>query len=604
MRMDDDDFIRWAFDDARTLEERYATELLVEHALIRWHAKHQTGHFTRWELVVERKRQRFLNPAYQPEYSEENVRRAAEILPELTEWELAARYQERPVRDMAVLRFLPALQTLTVDCDIVDLSLLSELPNLRTLTFNSPICEDYRPLARCTGLQHLHLSLAVHWPEIEGLENLQQLETLTLSGNLLVFTRGLTFPRVRQGGLNCTPLFARSLRELPQLPACEFLTLSGIERLDGIEAMPRLRNLTLRCAVRDFRPLAGLRELTWFSQFGTLPLDVTPIAQIPRLLFAHFETQHVFGIDSTPLRDYSPLMSSPMLRELHVRGCPPVEMEVAALNAALPTWDDLLLAPEPRLIPPLRMIVAPSITHPQRHDLHRCAEEPDLNDKGVRDCEGRWVGGYIARIISECIGHADWGKVEVQGDYRTFTTWVECYEVVERLPEIVEAVRKAMAGLRYEYLGQILVCLRVPPPEPTEAHAEMLRRFRNEQDDADFERRQKDEMERLERLYLYQLKQQQGDTVDPKQFAPPPREPSPPAPWEIENDEEDDESGDLVVKKKPEPPADPWDDEHPLADNYRLMATCTVDAFWVDSRFAPLAIHLMRREPDEVLAGE
>ena len=83
----------------------------------------------------------------------------------------------------------------------------------------------------------------------------------------------------------------------------------------------------------------------------------------------------------------------------------------------------------------------------------------------------------------------------------------------------------------------------------------MLRRFRNEQDDADFERRQKEEMERLERLYLYQLKQQQGETVVPKQFAPPPPEPSPPAPWEVEKDEEDDESGDLVVKKKPGRPA-------------------------------------------------
>src|SRR4029434_3529418 len=102
-------------------------------------------------------------------------------------------YQERPVRDMAVLRFLPALKTLTVDCDIVDLSLLTELPNLRTLSFSSRVCEDYRPLSRCTQLQHLHLSLSVHWPETEGLEKLQQLESLTPTGNLLVFARGLTF---------------------------------------------------------------------------------------------------------------------------------------------------------------------------------------------------------------------------------------------------------------------------------------------------------------------------------------------------------------------------------------------------------------------------
>jgi hypothetical protein len=250
------------------------------------------------------------------------------------------------------------------------------------------------------------------------------------------------------------------------------------------------------------------------------------------------------------------------------------------------------------------MIVAPDKMHPRRHDSHRCTEEPDLNDKGVRECESRWVGPYITSVISERIGHADWGKVDAEEDRRTFTASVECYEVVERLPEIVDAARKAMARLRYEYLGQILICLRVPPPQPTAAQAELLRRFRNEQDDADFERRREEEMERLERLYLYQLKRQQGETVDPKQFAPPPPTTPPPALWEVEKDEEDDESGDLVVKRKPDPPPDCLDDEHPLADSYRLMAACTLDTFWVDPHFAPLAIHLMRREPDEVFVGE
>ena len=37
-----------------------------------------------------------------------------------------------------------------------------------------------------------------------------------------------------------------------------------------------------------------------------------------------------------------------MLRELHVSGCPPLEMEAAIVNAGLRPWDDLLLAPEPR----------------------------------------------------------------------------------------------------------------------------------------------------------------------------------------------------------------------------------------------------------------
>lgn len=605
--MDTEAFTRWALDDARTLEERYTTELLVERVEQWWHNKNQTGYFTPWKVTDERNRQRFLNPAYQPEYSETSVRRAAEMLPTITRWNLAATYLERPVRDMAVLRFLPALETLAVDCHVPDLSLLAELPGLRTLNFHSPVCEDYRPLARCTQLRSLWLTFGVHWPAVEGLEKLQQLEDLTLGGNLLVLPGGTVFPRVRRGGLHCAPLHTRNVRDLPQFPACEFLTLSGVERLDGIEALPHLRNLTLSGPVRDLAPLAELRALTWLSYVGALPLDVAPLARAPRLLCASFQTQHTFGIDKAPPRDYAPLAASPTLRELHVLGCPPVELEVAALNTALPPWDDVLLAPQPRPVPPLRVIVAPQKMHPQRMEPHRGPDEPELEDTGIRGCEGFWVARFATGWVSERVGHADWGHVDASGSYRTLTARVECYEVLERFPEIVEALREVLARLRYEYIGRLYISLRVPPPEPTAAQAQLLKQFQNEQDEANFEQRQRDERERLEQLYLYQLKQQQGEPVDPAEFAPAPLEPRPPAPWEVESeDDEDDEegSGNFAVKKKPDPPPDFWDDEHPLAGNYRLGANFNLGEFWLDHYHAALGLHLLRRAADEEFPPE
>ena len=606
-RMDPEAYIRWALDDARTLEERYTTELLVEQAEQTWHALNKTGQHRDWQEGMERKRQRYLNPAYDPHYTEMSVRRAAEIFPRMTQWSIGAGYQERPVRDISVIRFLTALETLSISCDIPDISLVAELPALRALSLHSPLCEDYRPLARCTGLRSLTLSLGVPWPEVAGIEKLQQLETLVLGGNLLVFERGISFPLVREGSLNCSPLCARSMREMPQLPACEFLTLAGVDSLDGIDRFPRLRNLMLNCCVRDFAPLAALADLTWFHHAGGTPLDVAPLARLPRLLVASFHTQHVWGVEKAPLRDYSPITASRTLRELHVVGCPPLEVEVAAINATLPPWDDLLLAPSPRAVPPLRMIIAPHTHHPRRNAAHRGPDEPELQDKGIRKCEEQWVARFARQFIAERIGHTDWGDVKTRGESRSMCVVVECYEVVERLPEIIDAAREAMARLRYEYLGDLWISLTVPVQKPTPVQLDMLRQYQEDMDRADHERRQKEQRERLEREYLLQLKKQEGAPIDPEEFAPGEQEQLPPPPWEIEEDEpggDDDGEGGIAVKHKPDPPPDPWDNEHPLADNYRLSATFTLEKIWFDPRQAGLAIHLMGREADEEIPDE
>src|SRR5207249_907431 len=85
-QMDTEAFTRWALDDARTVEERFTVELLVEESVHTWHLRHETGKYERWETKRERDRQRLLNPAYQPSYSEESLRRAGEILAGQTSW--------------------------------------------------------------------------------------------------------------------------------------------------------------------------------------------------------------------------------------------------------------------------------------------------------------------------------------------------------------------------------------------------------------------------------------------------------------------------------------------------------------------------------------
>ncbi|MBI3878847.1 MAG: hypothetical protein HY301_02130, partial [Verrucomicrobia bacterium] len=77
--MDPEAFVRWAMDDARTIEERYCVELLIERCHGRWHAMHNLPLKYDWDAFHEHHRQRKLNPAYAPTYSEEVARRITEV---------------------------------------------------------------------------------------------------------------------------------------------------------------------------------------------------------------------------------------------------------------------------------------------------------------------------------------------------------------------------------------------------------------------------------------------------------------------------------------------------------------------------------------------
>ena len=617
--MDSEDFVRWALDKARTIEERYTTELLVEQGVSWWNSRHKIYDHISVDRQIELKRQRALNPAYEPRYSEDSVRKTAEELPRMTSWNFWGGLDERPVRDFTALKFLPNLEILSAnDSEVTDLSVLAEMPRLRVLSFGGRQCEDYRPLARCAHLRELsivfwraYFKSCPLWPDFTGLDRLDQLESLSLEGNLLALPRGIAWPKVRRAVLRCVPLDARNVRDLPQLPACEFLTLAGVERLDGIEAFPRLRNLTVESNTRTFAPLAVLEHLTTFTCNGFEPHDVAPLTRLPKLQCATFDTKFKYELNASTPRDFSPLGQAPKLRELHVANCPPVDLEVAALNAMLPPWDDLLLAPQPRPLPPqLRIIIAPHAKHYGGRPIQLDPGDDGLPDDGLRDCEGRWVGRFVEKNISDRLGCSDWGHAEGNGPYRNVSVTLEAYSLVEKFREIVEATRTSLTRLRPDYEAGLQIWLKVPKRKPSPAEQELIDKFEKEQDEADFERRHREQEALRERLHEYELKKQLGEPVKPEEFAPGEREPLPPPPWEEDEDEDEEDAGDadggdLAVKKKPEPPPMWYDDnEHPLADQYNLMAHLTLDEIWFFSHNRDLAIYLMGRQPDVEIPEE
>jgi len=54
----------------------------------------------------------------------------------------------------------------------------------------------------------------------------------------------------------------------------------------------------------------------------------------------------------------------------------------------------------------------------------------------------------------------------------------------------------------------------------------------------------------------------------------------------------------VAVKKKPDPPPSWLDNEHPLAENYRLLAYLKLSEIWFMPHQSDVVVYLMRREPD------
>ncbi len=594
--MDTEGFVQWAMAKERTLEERFTIERMVEYYAQQWQIRHRPGKYERWEVTQERKRQRKFNPAYQPVFTELDLRHAAESL--LPAKELLTSYggEDRPLADWSILRWLPALEKMSLSGAVTDLSPLLALPQLRQLSLSSPILEDFRLLGQLRGLRQLSLGFGRPWPELAGIEQLTELEALDLSGNFFALPSGLVFPKVKRANLSNNKLPMRDLRGFPRLPACEILHLTGADRLDGIELMPRLRNLTITDEIRSFEPLTALTELTGLRYHAGRPLEVRPLARLPQLRVASFTYAPGFYVDDAGLRDYSPFIEAPALRELVVTGCDPVTTEVAAINAGLPSWGDVFLRPDPPPLPPLKFIVAPHTSHPRPPE--RLVD--DLADPMVAERESVWVHRFVTQTINRALGCADWGHVDKYSVNRSFLVTVESYGLVEQLPVILDAMRRVLAQLIGDYSASLMIALKAPRLTPTPAQIELEERFRREQNDADFKRGRKEQQDYFDRLRRYQIKREEGQPIKPEEFTAPPPTPLPPAPWDKADEEDDDadEGGDVAVKKKPDPPPSFFDDEHPLADNYNLMVTLTVTEAWVYPHSRDVAIYLLGRQPD------
>lgn len=518
-------FAEWALSPDLNIEEAFCAELLTELALQEWKGKHKVEDPNRynWDLKKERQRLRGLNPAHRAILAEEDVSRAAEVLPDLTSLEHWTYRADRTVRDFSGLRFCPRLKRLMVaPTELPDLEWLRFLPELKDLWLQDDNVEDYSPLAFCPGLTQLHLWLAFSWCELGALARLPVLKELTLHGNLPTLEGVgplLNVTKVLFEGFGNGRAYVRDAGALPEMPRLREARIVPWAHLEGIEKFASLEKLTVEGSFVDLSPLNRLPNLYKLVLGGERFTDLSPLARAPKL--AVFQPCREMPID------YTPLLESQSLRELLPRYGREPSQEMIGLNAALGGWDAEFLLAQPRPLPrPVFRIVD---TGPSPEPRFADCEGKRIFDlpEPLHDCEGRWAGARMKSAIDRALRDKSWGEIntaEYVAHRCLLSMTVHSIDAADRLPEIIEACRAELAWFRNRWI----VRLSVDPEAEWETDPEDWKESSEDEFEQhiaeahDFVERRRQYLAFLERLRDFRLRQELGEEAPPEQFAPPP----------------------------------------------------------------------------------
>lgn len=528
-------FSQWAHDPARTVDERYLVWLLCSITERKWF----------WNLPEEERKGRRLpsidfeahnrlnlNRAIAPDYSQGATERAAAMTAEIKEFKAPSfGTNPRPIRDAGALRFFPALETVEIEkSEISDLSWIRDLPRLRRLTIHSGELSDLSPLADAGSLISLHLLLGgsgfpllappLLWPDAAPIGKLTGLEVLHYWPNAAAL-EGLSFPALREASLTCAG--QRDCRCLPEMPAVTVLKLGGVESLGGINRFPRLRNLSVDGALRDFGDLPALRELTSLKLSTSCgwPRDVSPLATLPELRIAEFTGE-------VP-RNYWPLAAAPKLREISAHNAVGISLDIQAINAALSPWDADFLAPEPRTMPPLRIGTR---KNPFSHTPPYESPDPaKLCDPELFYREIVWMERRCRERLNQFAGHEDGvlrssSSANVFASHRSFSVTLQTQDLADRLPEVIDIIRGCLADSPHDWWVNLSIHLRVPDHLFTKQQKRWIKqieeRYGDVEDDFDVDRYQKTQQHLIETAFRQRSAEEEGEAVEPDDFVPPP----------------------------------------------------------------------------------
>jgi hypothetical protein len=333
------------------------------------------------------------------------------------------------------------------------------------------------------------------------------------------------------------------------MPQLRVLELDPAWSVTGIQRWPGLANLVLGGNVRDLTPLRALAGLTHLTLKTDRLRNVAQLIDIPQLRYLLVDSEH-------PV-DFSPLIDAPQLREIEMKRCEANKMELATLNSILPPWDDVFGIKEPRKLGPLaRRIVANQQVFQTPNPGASLRDEVD-KDPGMFESEARWFRRKLQRKLDRFLDSTKWGEVEANGNgFRVATVSIYSLEAAESLRDIIQIAREVLAQMRYGWQVLLRVSLQT---EWQVTHPELEKEIRRRQlieEELDFEARQKQRRDFLERKHRAELLEQEGMKVNPADFAA-----------SEEEITEDDLVADVEDAGEPE--------DHPMADRLNCMAILT-----------------------------
>jgi len=567
-----DEFIAWVLDGELTLEQRYGVFLLLERV-----RPYDAANF----LAREREREeRLYNPAWEPVIDPAVLRLVAAQLSDLRSLSLDEfLFEDRPLRNLDFLRFLPALTELTLkDVELKRLEGISRLQHLETFSIRTDKVDDYNDLALCPNLREISIQTWHPWPVIDQWEHAPSLTKLKWFSNGRSLEGVQRLPHLRWLSIDAAShhderaVSIRDFHTLPEMPQLEFFTGGSFYRLDGVERYTKLRLLVASGYFRDLAPLAGHPSITHLRLDTPELRDLTPVVGIPSL--------YQFVLHSERPQDFSPLMESESLRELVVFGCPTPQPDVDLVRLMMPDRAETFALAEPRELQPMQLIACNQLGMRRKEDasaepgsapvwkddiVMQQSEEIWMKEQlkaalaaaGLLELEGLRFDGFRDNPAHCLFSRFDWNPLRRSVNIRFLRA-----AAIARVREVIDALRPVLA--RSAVPWEVQVDMRPETDaeewdEPRLDPAEERAREEIEQEKRHDRLRRLESQRRASELRMDLLKEQ-GATIDPDDFSPDFDEED-----EDDFDDEDDEFEDDEDDDAPlnfEPPK-PWTGEEP-----------------------------------------
>ncbi len=577
-----EEFVAWMMAPERTLDEAFLAEILIEQGLRSWKDREKIEDPDRYnfELRGEHQRRRRLNPAHRRIWSEIDVRRAAEFVVGFESFRHWTHGEDRPVRDLAALRFCPRVKELHLaPTELLDLDGLRHTAELEHLWLQDQIIDDLAGVRFCRELKSVHLWLEYPWCDLRSLADLPELTQLTFHGNLPAFAgvgalRKVTKVLFEGWGHGRAPV--RDGHALPEMPALREARITPIASLAGIEKYAALEEVTFEGPYKSVEPLAALGEVRTLVLGGEHYHDLAPVARMAKLAVLRLAREF-------PL-DYTALLESESLRELERCGEKTLTPEQAGINAALGGWDHECVLPTPRLLPrPVYRYIQTQEPAPIGFARPQAARIEAVSAP-VAEAEGKWLAKRLDAALVRKYGR-DWGEARSSMyDAARSSVDVNLYdiEIADQLDELIELLRHELAWLRDSWVIDLTVDPKAQWQRDPEEWKDAVEEDLEEriQEAKDYSARRRDYLAFLERLRTYQERQERGDEPLPEEFAPP-------------KEEAEEPDSDLLEPTRSDE-VKPWEAEsHPKWHDYYMLVIVCEEGVWVPVGFRKKAPRLL-----------